>query len=96
MGGRLRSWAVGGRTCADGCGCGGYGARARVCGGAGCRCGRGHMLVVWRKEEGGGEWNDSPGCADGDDGKHRHRLDDVAPRRRLSLWASAVVAAGGQ
>ena len=80
----IRGWSssyVGGRgsySCCDGRGCGGYGAHARVRGGAGCRCGRGHMLVVWHKEEGGGESNDSPGCVDGDDGKHCHHLDDVA------------------
>ena len=43
--GRLRTWGVGGRTCADGRGFAGYCARAR--GGSGCRCGRGRMLVVW-------------------------------------------------
>ena len=77
-GDRFCTWVVGGHTRADGCKCGGYGALARVRGGAGCCCGRGHVLVVWHKEEGGGEWNDSPGCADGDDACHRHRLDDVA------------------
>ena len=74
----FHTWAVRGRTHAHGRGCGGYGAHAHVRGGAGCHCGCGHVLVVWRKEEGGGECNDSPACADGDDGIHHHCLDDVA------------------
>ena len=86
--GRLRTRVVGGRTRADDGGCGGYRARAR--GGAGCHCGRGRVLVVWlphhpwrrgpcircERKKGEGDVRDSP--ADGDDGKHRHRLDDVA------------------
>ena len=65
----LRTRAVGGRTRPDG-------RRYR------CRCGRGHMLVApafgvkRRKRE--GDYDDSPAYADGDDGRHRHHLDDVA------------------
>ena len=62
----LRTRAVGGRTHPDG-------RHYR------CRCGRGRMLVAPAfgvKRE--GDYDDSPAYADGDDGRHRHRLDDMA------------------
>ena len=95
----LCTWVVRGCTDADGRGCGGYGACACVRGGAGCRCGRGCVLVVWHKEEGGGECNNSPAYADSDHGKHRHHLDNMACchviafhcgwRPQLSLWVAS-------
>ena len=108
---RLRTRAVGGCTRADGRGFAGYRACACARGGSGCRCGHGRMLVVWlprhprrrgpciRCERKKGEGcRDSPAYADGDDGKHRHRLDDVArchvvacTLHRLSLWLTSAV-----
>ena len=43
--GCLRTWVVGGHTGADDRSCGGY--RAHAHDGAGCRCGRGCVPVVW-------------------------------------------------
>ena len=74
VGGRLRTWAVGGRTR------GGDGACAR------CRAGgmvATSPTVTWPLQFGvkgrrGVEHDDTPAYADSDDGKHRHCLDDVA------------------
>ena len=65
-------------------------------------------MVTWPlqfsvKERRGGEHDDPPAYADGDDGKHCHRLDDVACchviacmlHHLLLCLASAVVVVGG-
>ena len=98
VGGRLRTWAVGGRTR------GGDGACAR------CRAGgmvATSPTVTWPLQFGvkgrrGGECNDPPAYADGDDGKHHHHLYDMACchvitcmlHHLLLCLASAVVIVG--
>ena len=92
-------WAVGGRTCGSDC------AHAGCCAGGMVAT---LPMAMWPLQFGvkgrrGGERDDPPAYADGDDGKHHHHLDDMARCHVVACTlhclvlclASTVVIVGG-